>query len=427
MVNPVEPTDGDERRRASWPSSIRCRHGKACRPATSSACSSAAGASSAASSPRSACRTSRRDPEARRAGPARHPPVQSRAGHRLRASRCRSSTSPRRASTIRTCGSSAPTTSRATTAPRAAPAATWSMRTTATRCTRDLRAASATTGTDADGRPDHPARRRAGHPLTPRLHARDPVVAVHGLPHAPAEHVRELAIYGYTMWDYEADAPFMWPEKQKYPTDAERVEILERNPEEAAIRGKWGDLEFLKDVVDAQSEAQGHAVRRLPRPRLELPRGLQARPQGHAARQGRQGGRRRATPTKFKKARAPVVDPHRHRHALRRLPLRAGRPRQRPHLRRGGRGHRDRLRGLPRHRARAIPTLAPRARPRGRAAPTCRSCARRTAAGASSGATGKLYQRAALDPDHGVGDDPGEGHRHARAIPSTTRRRRARS
>ena len=23
---------------------------------------------------------------------------------------------------------------------------------------------------------------------------------------------------GYTMWDYESDAPFMWPEKQKYPT-----------------------------------------------------------------------------------------------------------------------------------------------------------------------------------------------------------------
>ena len=45
--------------------------------------------------------------------------------------------------------------------------------------------------------------------------------------------------------------------------------------------------------VAAQPEAQGHAVRRLPRPRLEFPRGLQARSQGHAARQGRQGGRRR--------------------------------------------------------------------------------------------------------------------------------------
>ena len=54
--------------------------------------------------------------------------------------------------------------------------------------------------------------------------------------------------YGAIMWDYESDAPFMWPEKQKYPTSAEAHEILERNPEEAAIRGKWGDPEFLKDV-----------------------------------------------------------------------------------------------------------------------------------------------------------------------------------
>jgi len=53
---------------------------------------------------------------------------------------------------------------------------------------------------------------------------------------------------GYTMWDYESDAPFMWPEKQQYP-DAEKMrKILDRNPEEASIRGKWGDLEFAKDV-----------------------------------------------------------------------------------------------------------------------------------------------------------------------------------
>ncbi|MBM3600199.1 MAG: hypothetical protein FJX35_18505 [Alphaproteobacteria bacterium] len=53
---------------------------------------------------------------------------------------------------------------------------------------------------------------------------------------------------GYTMWDYESDAPMMWPEKQRYPSDAEMHAILERNPEEASIRGKWGDLEFLKEV-----------------------------------------------------------------------------------------------------------------------------------------------------------------------------------
>lgn len=55
---------------------------------------------------------------------------------------------------------------------------------------------------------------------------------------------------GYTMWDYESDAPHMWPEEQQYPTDSEIRKINERNPEEAAIRGKWGDPEFLSKVSE---------------------------------------------------------------------------------------------------------------------------------------------------------------------------------
>lgn len=62
------------------------------------------------------------------------------------------------------------------------------------------------------------------------------------------------SFYGYTMWDYESDAPHMWPEKQKYPTDAEIRAINERNPEEAAIRGKWSDPEFLKNVSSLNSK-----------------------------------------------------------------------------------------------------------------------------------------------------------------------------
>jgi hypothetical protein len=53
---------------------------------------------------------------------------------------------------------------------------------------------------------------------------------------------------GYTMWDYEADAPFMWPERQKYPTTEEIRKVLDRNPEGAAPRGKWADLDFLRNV-----------------------------------------------------------------------------------------------------------------------------------------------------------------------------------
>ena len=55
---------------------------------------------------------------------------------------------------------------------------------------------------------------------------------------------------GYTMWDYESDAPHMWPEEQQYPSDSEIRKINERNPEEAAIRGKWGDPDFLAQVSE---------------------------------------------------------------------------------------------------------------------------------------------------------------------------------
>ena len=55
---------------------------------------------------------------------------------------------------------------------------------------------------------------------------------------------------GYTMWDYESDAPLMWPEKQKYPTAAEVRETNERNPEAARARGKWSDVDFVRRVYD---------------------------------------------------------------------------------------------------------------------------------------------------------------------------------
>ncbi|WEK44038.1 MAG: hypothetical protein P0Y64_04185 [Candidatus Sphingomonas colombiensis] len=61
---------------------------------------------------------------------------------------------------------------------------------------------------------------------------------------------------GYTMWDYEADAPLMWPEKQKYPTAAETHDALERNPEGAGPRGKWSDVDFLRNVYDLNAKAK---------------------------------------------------------------------------------------------------------------------------------------------------------------------------
>ncbi len=66
--------------------------------------------------------------------------------------------------------------------------------------------------------------------------------------HQPNVFVNSML--GYTMWDYEADAPAMWPDEQQYPTAEEMRAILDRNPEEAAVRGKWADIEFTKKVSE---------------------------------------------------------------------------------------------------------------------------------------------------------------------------------
>ena len=52
-----------------------------------------------------------------------------------------------------------------------------------------------------------------------------------------AYHALDSHILGYTMWDYESDAPAMWPDKQQYPSAKRVHEVLERNPEGAAPRG----------------------------------------------------------------------------------------------------------------------------------------------------------------------------------------------
>ncbi|MEX2366108.1 MAG: hypothetical protein WD601_05845, partial [Pseudohongiellaceae bacterium] len=61
---------------------------------------------------------------------------------------------------------------------------------------------------------------------------------------------------GYTMWDYESDAPAMFPKEQRYPTDAEIREINDHNPEGAAQRGLWSDQDFLRQVSEMNPELE---------------------------------------------------------------------------------------------------------------------------------------------------------------------------
>ncbi len=55
---------------------------------------------------------------------------------------------------------------------------------------------------------------------------------------------------GYTWWDQETDAEFMYPKEQHDPTDEELVRSTVANPEAAAARGLWGSLDFLEKVAE---------------------------------------------------------------------------------------------------------------------------------------------------------------------------------
>ncbi|MDB5738145.1 MAG: hypothetical protein JWO65_1813 [Sphingomonas bacterium] len=100
---------------------------------------------------------------------------------------------------------------------------------------------------------DHPAlgpnARESGHPITHSFTRAIPTAQCMNC-HMHQPNIFLNSYLGYTMWDYESDAPLMWPEKQKYPTAAETRAVNERNPEAAAVRGKWADVDFLRRVYD---------------------------------------------------------------------------------------------------------------------------------------------------------------------------------
>ncbi|HEX7875704.1 MAG TPA: multiheme c-type cytochrome [Sphingobium sp.] len=106
-------------------------------------------------------------------------------------------------------------------------------------------------------KPDHPvaAVKESGHPIRHAFTRAIPTAQCMNC-HMHQPNIFLNSYLGYTMWDYESDAPLMWPEKQKYPTAAETHEALERNPEGAGPKGKWSDLDFLRNVYDLNDKAK---------------------------------------------------------------------------------------------------------------------------------------------------------------------------
>src|SRR5580692_6939965 len=58
----------------------------------------------------------------------------------------------------------------------------------------------------------------------------------------------EATYFGYTWWDNEADGDAMYPKQQHNPSEEEKFQISERNPEGAAARGLWSDAKFLAET-----------------------------------------------------------------------------------------------------------------------------------------------------------------------------------
>lgn len=98
-------------------------------------------------------------------------------------------------------------------------------------------------------------RNRSGHPVAHAFTRSIPTSQCMNC-HMHQPNIFLNSYLGYTMWDYEVDAPFMWPERQAYPDAQAMRKVLDRNPEGAAVRGKWADLDFLRNVYDLNPKLQ---------------------------------------------------------------------------------------------------------------------------------------------------------------------------
>jgi len=55
---------------------------------------------------------------------------------------------------------------------------------------------------------------------------------------------------GYQWWDNETDGHLLYPSTERSLSATQVAAIQARNPEGAALRGKWSDPEFLANIVD---------------------------------------------------------------------------------------------------------------------------------------------------------------------------------
>ena len=101
--------------------------------------------------------------------------------------------------------------------------------------------------------PDHEREKQRGHPIRHTFTRSIPTAQCMNC-HMHQPNIFLNSYLGYTMWDYESDAPHMWPKEQKYPTAAEIRAVLDRNPEAAAPKGRWADIDFLRNVYDLNPE-----------------------------------------------------------------------------------------------------------------------------------------------------------------------------
>jgi len=124
------------------------------------------------------------------------------------------------------------------------------------------------------GKADEEAEKEYGHPIAHVFTRSIPTAQCMNC-HMHQPNVFVNPYLGFTMWDYEVDAPFMWPgpenttprpsgmsdaqydktyKRQYYPTAEQVRAINERNPEGAAPRGLWGDVDFLRNVYDLNKD-----------------------------------------------------------------------------------------------------------------------------------------------------------------------------